>query len=135
MVRSRKAQSTVDLIITLAFVLILFLVLFQLIVKERLQERVEREIELDAQTQTEKVWFAIAETIIAGPGTNKTIYLPEFLSHNIEYNLTVYAYGVITIDYDDSQYTLRLPTKSINQSSLSSGQIIVENRDGVIYFE
>ena len=85
-----KAQVSADFLITLTVAMALFLFLF-VIIADRNTDFNEKKIQLEAKKIADRFATEIYAVSIAGPGTVKTIILPNTLKGEIPYVINLYA--------------------------------------------
>lgn len=134
MLRIRRAQASIDMILVMAVFLLLFLFLFQFLVRDRSAERVAEEVRLSALEEGQRVYFASTEVYLAGNGSSTGFYLPSSLIRNVPYTLRVYDTGFVVVSYQNRSTSFALPMKALNQTILSPGYHLVQNMNGVVSY-
>lgn len=127
----RKAQATVEFMILIAAILILFTAVSYLSGKVNLSIRYNEQ-KLSAIEICEDAAWSINEVYSAGDGSRKSIYIPETMKTNHDFNLTVYPDDkLVEITWLEKHYTVPVVSSSISGSlQISAGWLNITNVDG-----
>jgi hypothetical protein len=132
-----RGQVTVEFIVTLAILMIIFLVAFHALGVDR-AHTAQLLWNLDARDSTQRLGEEINAVIVEGPGSNRTAQMPMRFIGGVNYTIKVYPRMVaVDVPLYGREYVWRLLTSNINGSdttlALNPGEIIIENREKVIY--
>ncbi|MFH1055938.1 MAG: hypothetical protein V1744_07605 [Candidatus Altiarchaeota archaeon] len=137
MLKSKRAQVTVEFIASLAIVSLIFLITLNFIANER---RITAQViwSLDAQDAAQKLAHGIDYVYIAGDGTDMNVTLPKKLVGGVQYTVFVRPRIVIVnVTPYDREFEWKFMTSDIGDMgeamALTPGTINVENVNGTIY--
>src|SRR3989344_4908749 len=128
----KKAQASLDFLILWAVFLIIFVILVQFMVVGRYTQSVNRQTELSAQEQAEHVAFVVNSLYLSGEGSNLTFFVASSLANDVPFTLIVYDEGFVVVDYSNTEESVALLTRAVNQSVLSAGTHTAYFQNGVI---
>ena len=124
-----------EFIIIVSILMVTFLVVFVNIDKRNSELDSNKRL-LSAKSVANKLATSINQIFLSSYGSMKTIYLPDKLADNTDYNLTVYPEArVVEITWqsvDRRQYTSLIITSDVNAVNLTAGQANLTNNNGVV---
>ena len=134
-----KSQITVDFIITISIALIIFLAVFVIADKRNSILDSTREM-IYAKQEADKAALEINSVILAGSGTNKSVFLPETLKGGSPYNITIYpSLRIVNIDYyfngEKRNYQAGILTSNASSISGINGTIRLSNINEAVIIE
>lgn len=130
----KKAQVSLEFMIIASVALVIFLI-FLSGYYEKIGPLQSNRKRIKASQLSSKSAQSINDVFLAGEGTSKTFYLPDYLPGNQEYNITVYPDSrSVYIDWGEGEAGAKFLTTNIT-GNLSKGRNKVTNEGGGIAIE